>query len=68
MSPLAPGKSRTVISGNIKELMASGRPQRVAVAAALRQARDSAKARGKASTPPGKTAASRSAGKGTAKK
>lgn len=39
--PLAKGKSRKVISGNIKEMRAAGHPQKQAVAAAMRQARES---------------------------
>jgi len=41
MSPLKAGKSRAVISKNIKEMIASGHPQAQAVAASLRQARES---------------------------
>ena len=37
--PLAKGKSQKVISGNISELMASGRPQKQAIAIALNTAR-----------------------------
>lgn len=37
--PLTPGSSRQVISSNIKEMMASGHPQKQAVAAALSNAR-----------------------------
>jgi len=33
--PLKSGKSRKVVSGNIRELMSSGRPQKQAVAIAL---------------------------------
>lgn len=36
--PLAKGKSRQVVSGNIKELVATGRPQKQAVAIALHSA------------------------------
>ena len=36
--PLKPGKSDKVISKNIRELKASGKPQRQAVAAALNKA------------------------------
>jgi len=36
--PLAKGKSQKVLSANIKEMIASGHPQRQAVAAAMRQA------------------------------
>ena len=36
--PLKRGKSQKTISANIKEMMASGHPQKVAVAAALRNA------------------------------
>jgi hypothetical protein len=42
--PLKPGKARGIISANIREMVASGRPQRVAVAAALRTADKSARA------------------------
>lgn len=41
--PLAKGKSKAVVSANIKELKASGRPQKQAVAIALSQARRSGK-------------------------
>jgi hypothetical protein len=37
--PLHPGKSRKVISENIREMVASGHPQKQAVAAALSNAR-----------------------------
>jgi hypothetical protein len=37
--PLKPGKSRKVISENIREMVASGHPQKQAVAAALSNAR-----------------------------
>jgi len=40
---LKKGSSRKVVSENIKEMMASGRPQKQAVAAALNQARRSGK-------------------------
>jgi len=36
--PLKKGKSDKIVSENIKELMKSGRPQKQAVAIALRQA------------------------------
>lgn len=36
--PLTKGKSKKVISKNIKELISSGRPQKQAVAISLRQA------------------------------
>jgi len=36
--PLKKGKSRKVISGNIKELMATGRPQKQAIAIAMDKA------------------------------
>lgn len=39
--PLSTGKSKKTISKNIKEMMASGYPQRQSVAAALSQARKS---------------------------
>lgn len=39
--PLVKGSSREVISENIRELMESGRPQKQAVAIALRSARES---------------------------
>lgn len=39
--PLAKGKSKKVISKNIKEMMDSGYPQKQAVAASLTQARKS---------------------------
>lgn len=37
--PLRPWKSKKVVSSNIKELIASGRPQKQAVAIALSNAR-----------------------------
>lgn len=48
--PLKPGSDRKTVSQNIKEMMASGKhTQRQAVAAALREARESrAKRKGKA--------------------
>lgn len=36
--PLKSGKSKKVVSANIKELMRSGRPQKQAVAIALKKA------------------------------
>lgn len=39
--PLKPGKSKAVVSANIKEMMAAGHPQKQAVAASLRNARTS---------------------------
>lgn len=36
--PLKKGSSRAVVSANIEEMIASGHPQKQAVAAALRQA------------------------------
>lgn len=36
--PLKSGKSRKVVSGNIREMVHAGKPPRVAVAAALRKA------------------------------
>jgi len=39
--PLKRGSSRTVISDNVRELMAAGHPQKQAVAIALKQARKS---------------------------
>jgi len=41
--PLKKGKSKAVVSSNIKEMVASGHPQKQAVAAALNQARKSKK-------------------------
>jgi hypothetical protein len=38
VSPLKKGSSRKVISQNVKEMMASGYPQKQAVAASLRSA------------------------------
>jgi len=37
--PLKPGKSREIVSQNIKELIKSGRPQKQSVAIALENAR-----------------------------
>ena len=39
--PLKKGKSKSVISSNIKEMMESGHPQKQAVAASLNNARKS---------------------------
>lgn len=39
--PLAKGKSKKVISKNIREMINSGHPQRQAIAASLNQARKS---------------------------
>lgn len=39
--PLKKGASKATVSANIKEMMASGRPQKQAVAAALSTARKS---------------------------
>jgi hypothetical protein len=39
--PLKKGKSREVVSANIKEMEASGHPRKQAVAAALNEARKS---------------------------
>lgn len=44
--PLAPGSSRDIISQNIKEMIAAGRPQRQAVAASLSNARRHPRAEG----------------------
>jgi hypothetical protein len=44
--PLAPGSSRGVISSNFAEMRRAGYPERVAVAAALSNARRHARARG----------------------
>lgn len=41
--PLKKGSSRKVVSQNIKEMVAAGHPQKQAVAAALRNARQSGK-------------------------
>ena len=43
MSPLATGKSDKVVSKNIRELKAAGRPQKQAVAFALQKAGKSRK-------------------------
>jgi len=43
--PLQKGSSKKVVSENIKEMVASGHPQKQAVAAALNQARKSGKNR-----------------------
>jgi hypothetical protein len=40
--PLKRGSSQAIVSENIREMIASGRPQKQAVAAALSQARKSA--------------------------
>lgn len=39
--PLAKGKSKKIISKNIKEMVKSGHPQKQAIAASLNQARKS---------------------------
>jgi hypothetical protein len=36
--PLKPGKSKAVISSNIREMVKAGHPQKQAVAAAMRKA------------------------------
>jgi hypothetical protein len=41
--PLKKGSSRATVSKNIREMRAAGHPQKQAVAAALRQARESKK-------------------------
>lgn len=45
--PLKKGKSKKVISSNIKEMMSAGYPQKQAVAAALTTARGDKKMKGK---------------------
>lgn len=45
--PIKKGKSKKVISSNIRELMRSGRPQKQAVAIALSEAGKSKKRKGK---------------------
>ena len=47
MMPLKKGRSKAVVSANIKELRASGRPQAQAVAIALRSAGKGKKRRAK---------------------
>jgi len=42
VSPLRKGKSQTVVSQNVRELVASGKPHRQAVAIALSEARQAA--------------------------
>ena len=49
--PLKHGKSQAVISGNIKEMIAAGHPQKVAVAAALNTARKAMEKGGQAKDP-----------------
>lgn len=39
--PLKKGKGKSVISGNIREMVKSGHPQKQAIAAALNEARKS---------------------------
>jgi len=41
--PLKPGHSKATISKNIREMIAAGHPKKQAVAAALRNARESKK-------------------------
>jgi hypothetical protein len=45
--PLQTGSSQQAISGNIKELMSSGRPQKQAIAIAMSKAGKSNKDKGK---------------------
>lgn len=48
--PLKKGKSKAVVSANIREMMHSGHPQKQAIAAAMRKAgkpKPKAKAKGK---------------------
>ncbi len=58
--PLQRGDSQAVISSNIREMVASGRPHNQAVAAALRTAHDTARAGG-GYTPPSPTFGAREA-------
>jgi hypothetical protein len=45
--PLTKGSSRKVVSDNIREMMDAGHTQRQAVAASLRNARDSKRGKGR---------------------
>lgn len=47
--PLEKGTSKKVVSKNVKEMVDSGYPQKQAVAASLRQQRDSGKRKSKRS-------------------
>ncbi len=49
--PLKKGKSKKAVSGNIAELMHSGRPQKQAVAIAMHEAGMSAKKKSKKKSP-----------------
>ncbi|MDE2107499.1 MAG: hypothetical protein KGL39_60455 [Patescibacteria group bacterium] len=52
--PLKPGKSRKVVSSNIREMVKAGYPQKQAVAASLSNARRSKRKSTTSTTPPKK--------------